>query len=199
MLFTESQTKHIYHISLSSHLPLGCEWSFYSCSIFHCASKPTQPFHHVLGLLNPWGFTLGQSSMCSLSDVSIHRFMPDLFTKGFHHRSNGSIKVSMTLNMIHGHWLVNTHQSLHVLHDHWMINMFYSFMILQSLDNTCLHHITNKVTIRPSYLDTINDPSMTHQWFLVNDTSMTLHNSINSLHDSIHFVFINVSSFNNLP
>ena len=94
----------------------------------------------------------------------------------------------MTLNMIHGHWLVNTHQSLHVLHDHWMINMFYSFMILQSLDNTCLHHITNKVTIRPSYLDTINDPSMTHQWFLVNDTSMSLHNSINNLHDSIHFL-----------
>ena len=114
--------------------------------------------------------------------------MPYLFTKGFHHRSKVSIKVSMTLNMIHGHWLVNTHQSLHVLHDHWMINMFYSFMILQSLDNTCLHHITNKVTIRPSYLDTINDPSMTHQWFLVNDTSITLHHSINSLHDSIDSV-----------
>ena len=106
-------------LTLFSPLPLGFEWPFYSCSIFDHASKSTQPFHHALGLLDPWGFAPGQSAMCSLSDVSIHRFMPDLFTKGFHHRSKGSIKVSMTLNMIHGHWLVNTHQSFHVLHDHW--------------------------------------------------------------------------------
>jgi len=62
---------------------------------------PTQLVHHVLGLLDPWGFAQGHAATCSLSDVSVHRFMPNLFTKGFHHRTKGSIKVSITLNMIH--------------------------------------------------------------------------------------------------